>query len=145
MMISYFLQLLLEFEKHEDILQGNFQADANSSMDATLLGWEYLSRNCPIKSSSSILIVKTTDKVFVETYHLFSFVDQILNRSSKKTLICDIVRSKTIPRNKISEKTIVKHNDQPDFCNGISYMMSPDLVSKFYITSKTHKVGKFCL
>ena len=43
--------------------------------------------------------MKTTDEAFIETFHLFDFIQAVLNRSPQpKTLICDVVSSGTVPR-----------------------------------------------
>ena len=94
-----------EYEHYEDILQGDFKEnDANANILKTLMGWKWLTQNCDssiisAKNTSSILIVKTTDNVFIETFHLFDFVQAVLNRSpNNKTLICDVVSHGSIAR-----------------------------------------------
>ena len=96
-----------EYENYEDILQGDFKEnDPNSNILKTLMGWKWLTENCDssninnsAKNTSSILIVKTTDNVFIETFHLFDFVQAVLNKSpNNETLICDVVSHGSIAR-----------------------------------------------
>ena len=85
------------------------------------------------------LHIKTNDDVFMEVYHLSKFVRAIFGNSGpqKKSILCDVVPSDAQPRgHTILANSTPETNKFPEYCNGLAYLMTPDLIPDFLNASK---------
>ena len=78
--------------------------------------------------------IKADDDVFIEMYHLFKFVKAIFGNQGprKKSLVCDVIPRDANPRgtNGKQEDSLETIN-YPEYCNGMAYLMTPDLIPEF--------------
>ena len=82
----------------------------------------------------SFFHIKADDNVFIEIYHLFKFVKAIFGNQGpkKKSLVCDVIPRDANPkgRNGIKDDVLETIN-YPEYCNGMAYLMTPDLIPEF--------------
>ena len=82
----------------------------------------------------NFLYIKADDNVFIEMYHLFKFVKAIFGNQGpkKKSLVCDVIPSDANPKGR-SRKSEARMESvtYPEYCNGMAYLMTPDLISDF--------------
>lgn len=105
-------QLVQEHQDHGDILQGSFIDALENSTLKSLMGLNFVTNQCHDQAPK--FIVKSQDDVFIEVFHLFKFVDAIYGQSPTRALVCDVIPQGV--------------DGQPEHCNGLAYLMTPDLV-----------------
>lgn len=84
---------------------------------------DWTNRHC--LNTSSALIVKMEDDVFVEIFHLHQFVQAVYSGSnplSPHSFICDVIQQP----------------DLYDHCNGAAFIMTPDLIQPLLEASHQH-------
>ena len=100
-----------------------------------MIGLRYVNDCFSSGDSSPGFVVKSSDEVFVETFHLFKFVAAIYGENPRRSLVCDV-----IPRGTGSQHHDVGTRDGdevvPEHCRGMAYMITPDLAREFIAASE---------
>jgi hypothetical protein len=80
-----------------------------------------------------VLVLKCDDDVFVEIFHLIEFVTAIYGREGprQKSLVCDVLPSGTAMGTVHLAAAGEKERTHPKYCNGMAYLMTPDLAEEF--------------
>ena len=80
-------------------------------------------------------------------YHLVKFVKAIFGNQGpkKKSLVCDVVPSDATPRGWKIQATedLTITNEYPEYCNGMAYLMTSDLIPEFLKAS--NEVSILCI
>ena len=82
----------------------------------------------------SFFHIKADDNVFIEIYHLFKFVKAIFGNQGpkKKSLVCDVIPRDANPKGRNGIKgDVLETINYPEYCNGMAYLMTPDLIPEF--------------
>ena len=91
--------------------------------------------------------IKADDDVFIEIYHLFKFVKAIFGNQGpkKKSLVCDVIPRDAKPRGGHGTKEdMLETVNYPEYCNGMAYLMTPDLIPEFIKASNEVTSIKTC-
>ena len=85
-------------------------------------------------NTPSFFHIKADDNVFIEIYHLFKFVKAIFGNQGpkKKSLVCDVIPRDANPKRRNGiEDDVLETINYPEYCNGMAYLMTPDLIPEF--------------
>ncbi|XP_053388375.1 beta-1,3-galactosyltransferase 5-like [Mercenaria mercenaria] len=138
------LQVILDFENelHKDIIQVNFTDSYRNLTYKAISGLKWVAENC----QNATFVLKTDDDIIIDIYTVITLMTNNDNRLQKKNLLaCYVSKHNYVDRNKNS-KWYTSYEEYPDpcyfnYCSGSAFIMSYDVVYKFYL--KSHETPFF--
>ncbi|KAL4230796.1 hypothetical protein ACF0H5_011171 [Mactra antiquata] len=133
------LQATLETESdlYKDIVQGNFTDTYRNLTYKAITGLRWVTENCP----KAMYVLKTDDDIVVDIHRVVRLMRSYIENKWGKTNILGgyIWTHMNVDRNK-SSKWYTSPDEFPEkyflkYCSGSAYMMSYDVVKKFYLKS----------
>lgn len=122
-----------ESSEHGDIIQGSFLDDYRNLTYKNVMGLHWIVNFC----NHTKYVLKTDDDVLINPFHLVKFLRDA-QRSRKYTdfLYCSLYIHHH-PRRFKGDKWYTSENDYPQrtyppYCEGFAYIMSVDVVKKFF-------------
>ncbi|XP_053405263.1 beta-1,3-galactosyltransferase 5-like [Mercenaria mercenaria] len=139
------LQIFLDFENelHKDIIQVNFIDSYRNLTYKAISGLKWVTENC----QNATFVLKTDDDIIVDINTVVTLMMSDNDNRWQKTnlLACHIWKHMDVDRNK-SSKWYTSYDEYPDdfylsYCSGSAFIMSYDVVKKFYL--KSHETPFF--
>lgn len=133
------LQVAIETESelYKDIIQGNFTDTYRNLTYKAITGLRWVTENCP----DVMYVLKTDDDIVVDIHRIVRLMRSYIENKWGKTNILSgyIWAHMNVDRNK-SSKWYTSDEEFPDkfflrYCSGSAYLMSYDVVKKFYLKS----------
>ncbi|XP_022100937.1 UDP-GlcNAc:betaGal beta-1,3-N-acetylglucosaminyltransferase 7-like [Acanthaster planci] len=124
--------LLREADKHDDLIMEEFLDSYLNLTIKTVMGLKWASRFCP----DAHYVMKTDDDIIVNVPKILAF----LHAAPRRALITGrLAKSYPVIRDKWEKFYMPKHiyskSTYPDYCVGLGYIMSIDMVHKLYLQS----------
>lgn len=128
-----------ESELFKDIIQSNFTDTYRNLTYKAISGMKWVSENCP----NTVYVLKTDDDIVVDIHRVVRLMRSYIEHKWGKTNILAgyIWPHMNVDRNK-SSKWYTSEEEFPSafflkYCSGSAYLMSTDVVQKFYNKSLT--------
>lgn len=134
------LQAIIETESelYKDIIQGNFTDTYRNLTYKAITGLKWVTENCP----SAVYVLKTDDDIVVDIHRVVRLMrSYIEHKWGKQNILAGYIWAHmNVDRNK-SSKWYTSDEEFPDkfflrYCSGSAYLMSYDVVKKFYMKSR---------
>lgn len=129
-----------EFDKYGDIVQGDFVDDYKNLTLKAVMSLKWVSTYCPHVP----YVMKTDDDSFLNIFEIVHLVRE--NRHKSSVIMCPLWQNNTMPilrDRKTCMKWCVKRSELPglsffpQYCAGIAYVISRQLVKQLYEASKS--------
>ncbi|XP_045202898.1 beta-1,3-galactosyltransferase 5-like [Mercenaria mercenaria] len=139
------LQATLETESelYKDIIQGNFTDAYRNLTYKAIAGLKWVTENCP----GAVYVLKTDDDIIVDIHRIVRLMrSYIEHKWGKQNILAGYIWTHmNVDRNK-SSKWYTSDEEFPEkfflkYCSGSAYIMSYDVVKKFYL--KSHEIPFF--
>ncbi|KAH3838621.1 hypothetical protein DPMN_112030 [Dreissena polymorpha] len=124
---------------HDNIIQANFTDTYRNLTYKAISGLRWAQENCP----NTTYVLKTDDDIVVDIHRVVRLMKAYIeNKWGKKNILAGYIwPHMNVDRNK-SSKWYVSPEEFPKpfylkYCSGSSYLMSTDVVAKFYTNSLT--------
>lgn len=134
------LQTIIETESelYKDIIQGNFTDTYRNLTYKAITGLKWVTENCP----NAVYILKTDDDVVVDIHRVVRLMRSYIEKKwGKQNVLAGYIWTHmNVDRNR-SSKWYTSAEEFPDkyflkYCSGSAYLMSYDVVKKFYMKSR---------
>lgn len=132
-----------ESELYKDIIQGNFTDTYRNLTYKAITGLKWVTEYCP----GATYVLKTDDDIIVDIHRVVRLMRSYIEHKwgTSKILAGYIWKHMNVDRNKTS-KWYTSDEEFPEkfflkYCSGSAYLMSNDVVRKFYL--KSHEIPFF--
>ena len=137
-------QLKEESNTNKDILQEDFYDSYFNMTKKVMASFKWISTNC----KNSYFTLKIDSDIVVNTYKLIEYLDGLVSNNQHKNKLIGHVFHGAIPQRFAEGTWYVSIEDFPDpvyhdFCSGVAYILSNELIKAFFEYSLNFYKRKF--